>query len=338
MPRPSPSLALWLVFGLLSLAWGSSFLFIKIGVEEGLGPLTLVSFRLWIAIAFLGVVMVATGGRLPRRDGALRKLTVLGMINVAIPFTLITWGELWISSALASILNGLVPLLVIVLAALLLKDEPITTNRLVGLLIGFGGAVLLLLPSLGSEPGRVDPAMAFLGELAVVGAVVAYAASVIFIRRAISGQPLVEDPVHGPRSATPAEIALPQCVAATAVTSSLALALERPAAGLPIPLPPSLPAWVAVAWLGIVGSGLAYLLFFRLIGAWGATRTSLVTYVMPVVGIALGVVVLGERLDIAEILGAALVIGGLVLANSSMGQRRLFGRGPGPAAAAASER
>lgn len=335
--RPSPSLALWLTFGLLSAAWGSSFLFIKIGVEEGLGPLTLVSFRLWIAIAFLSVVMLLTGGRLPRRDGGLRKLAMLGMLNVAIPFTLITWGELWISSALASILNGLVPLLVIVLAALLLRDEPMTTNRLVGLLIGFGGAVLLLSPSLGSEPGGVDTTMALLGELAVVGAVVAYAASAIFIRRAISGKPLVEDPVRGARSATPAEIALPQCICATAVTSTLALILERPAVGGPIPFPPTLPAWLAVGWLGIVGSGLAYLLFFRLIGSWGATRTSLVTYVMPIVGIALGVLVLGERLDLAEILGAALIIGGLVLANSSLGQRRLFGRGADPAAAPASK-
>ncbi len=324
--RPSPALTLWLIFGALSVAWGSSFLFIKIGVDEGLGPLTLVSFRLWIAVAFLGLILVLTGGRMPRHDHGLRKLVVLALINVAIPFTLITWGELWISSALTSILNGLVPLFVIVLAALLLRDEPMTANRLGGLLIGFAGAVLLVSPSLGAGEGVVDPGAAFLGELAVVVACISYACSAVYIRRVISGKALVDDPVRGPRAATPVEIALPQCIVATLITSSLALILERPQQGL-VPLPPSLPAWVAVAWLGIVGSGLAYLLFFRLISAWGATRTSLVTYVMPIVGITLGVIILGERLDMAEVIGAALVIGGLVLANSSIGQRRLFGGG-----------
>lgn len=326
MPRPSTSLVLWLIFAALSLAWGSSFLFIKVGVEEGLGPFTLVSYRLWIAVAFLSAVMVLTRGRLPRRDGGLRKLASLAVINVAIPFSLITWGELYISSALASILNGLVPLMVIVLAAFLLKDEPMTTNRVGGLIVGFAGAVLLLSPSLGTATAQVDEALVLLGELAVVVACVFYAFSGIYIRRTISGKPLVDDPRHGPRPARPAEIALPQCLVATLITSSLALVFERPAVGLPVPLPPTLPAWLAVAWLGVVGSGIAYLLFFRLIGAWGATRTSLVTYVMPIVGISLGVLILHERLDAAEVIGAALVIGGLVLANSSFGQRRLFGR------------
>jgi drug/metabolite transporter (DMT)-like permease len=100
-----------------------------------------------------------------------------------------------------------------------------------------------------------------------------------------------------------------------------------------IRVPGSPAAWLAVAWLGVLGSGVAYLLFFRLIRSWGATRTTLVTYVMPVVGIALGVIVLSEELHTAEIVGAVLIIGGLVLANAAVGQRRLFGRAarPGPA-------
>lgn len=324
--RPSNSLGLWLIFGALALAWGSSFLFIKIGVDEGLGPFTLVSYRLWIAVAFLSAVMVLTRGRLPRRDGGLRKLAALAIINVAIPFSLITWGELYISSALASILNGLVPLMVIVLAAMMLRDEPMTANRVGGLLIGFAGAILLLSPDLGVAPGSTDQGAMLLGELALVVASVSYAFSAIYIRRVISGKPLVDDPIRGRRAASPAEIALPQCLVATVITSALALVFERPGPGTLVPVPPTVPAWVAVAWLGVIGSGLAYLLFFRLISAWGATRTSMVTYVMPIVGISLGVLLLGERLYPAEVIGAALVIGGLVLANSSFGQRRLFGR------------
>ncbi len=323
------ALALWLVFGALSAAWGSSFLFIKIGLEEGLPPLTLVTFRLLIAVTFLSVVLRLTGGRLPRQRGTIYRLAALGLINVAIPFSLITWGELWIPSALASILNGLVPLFTIVLAALLLRDEPITSNRLAGLAIGFVGAILLLSPQMAAADPAVDSSMMLLGELAVVVASLSYAFSVVYIRRSISGKPLVEDPIRGPRPLTPVETALPQCISALVIIGGLALVLERP--GGVFTVPPTLPAWFAVGWLGIVGSGIAYLLFFRLISAWGATRTTLVTYVMPVVGIALGVLVLGERLDLAEGIGAILVIGGLVLANSSFGQRRLYGRGGQPA-------
>lgn len=324
LPR-GDALSLWLVFGALSAAWGSSFLFIKIGLEEGLPPLTLVTFRLLIAIVFLTVVLRLTGGRLPRQRATIARLAALGLIHVAIPFGLITWGELWIPSALASILNGLVPLFTIVLAALLLRDEPMTANRLAGLVIGFVGAALLLSPQLRAGDPTVDPTMVLLGELAVVVASLSYAFSAIYIRRYISGKPLVDDPVRGPRALTPVETALPQCVAAVVIVGVLALGFERPDGAVIVP--PTLPAWFAVAWLGIIGSGVAYLLFFRLISAWGATRTTLVTYVMPVVGIALGVIVLGERLDLAEVFGAVLIIGGLVLANSSIGQRRLYGRG-----------
>jgi drug/metabolite transporter (DMT)-like permease len=324
-PR-SDATALWLVFGALSMAWGSSFLFIKIGVEEGLPPLSLVSFRLWIGALFLTIALRVIGGRFPRGRTALRRLAFLSLINVVIPFTLITWGEIWISSALAGILNGLVPLFVIVLAAFVLRDEPITTNRLAGLIIGFVGAVVLLSPNLGAGPAGVDASMSLFGELAIVVASISYACAGVYIRHSIAGQPLVAVPDADARPLTPVEIGLAQCVISATGTTVLAFVFER--SGTILTLPPSLDAWFAVAWLGIIGSGIAYLLFFRLISAWDATRTSLVTYVMPIVAIALGVILLGERLDLAEILGAALVIGGLVLANSAFGQRRLFGRAP----------
>jgi drug/metabolite transporter (DMT)-like permease len=326
--RDPDALALWLVFGALSLAWGSSFLWIKIGVEEGMGPFTLVSFRLWIAVVVLAVLLRLTGGRLPTERPAVVALAVLGMINVAIPFSLITWGEQWIPSALASILNGLVPLFVIVLAAFLLHDEPITLNRLVGLVVGFAGAVLLVSPHLGAGPSA-DATLAFLGEVAVAVASLSYALSAVFIRRRISGRPLVRARDGEHRSATPIELGLAQSLAAAVVTSVLALLVERPAGGI-VPLPPSLPAWAAVLWLGVIGSALAYVLFFRLISSWGATRTSLVTYVMPIVGIALGVTLLSERLEPAEVVGSVLVIGGLVLANSPIGPRRSRSRRPAP--------
>jgi len=140
----------------------------------------------------------------------------------------------------------------------------------------------------------------------------------------VTGARLVLDPVDGPRRATSAEIALTQVVTAACVTITLAAIAEHPDGGL-IALPPTPGAWVAVLWVGILGSGVAYLLFFGIMRAWGATRTTLVTYALPVIGIALGVIVLDERLHAEEVAGTVLVLSGLVVASRRRG-RVLYAR------------
>jgi len=329
MQRRDPTLTLWLVFVALSVVWGTSFLFIKIGLDAGLPPFWLVTYRLWIAVAALLVFARLSGARLPSDRAGLLTVAFLGLINVAIPFVLITWGEQYIPSALASILNGLVPLFTIVIAALVLVDEPITVNRLLGLVIGFVGAVLLLSHGLDggpASPGQsTDPALALAGELAVVLAAVAYAVSAVYIRRRISGRALIAEPDGSRRAMRPVEIAIPQNVAAAFLVSLLALTVEHPSGGLLV-LPPSADAWFAVAWLGALGSALAYLLYFRLLGAWGATRSTLVTYAMPIVGVLAGVLVLGETIEPREVLGMLLIIAGIALVNARVGMRRLYGR------------
>jgi drug/metabolite transporter (DMT)-like permease len=325
MTRPSPALTIWSFFLLLATVWGSSFLFIKIGLEEGLSPLTLVAYRLGIAVVVLAAVARLLGARLPTRDGQ-RKLLGLSVINIFVPFLLITWAELFIPSALAAILNGLVPLFTIVIASLFLRDEPITVNRLAGLVIGFAGAVLLLSRDLGEQPG-ITGSDALLGQLAMVLACISYAASAVFVRRYLNHADLVVDPRSGPRALLPVEAALGQ----TVVSAVLVILLAAVAEWLPgraAAVPPTLSAWFAVAWLGVLGSAIAYLLFFRVIRVWGATRTALVTYIMPIVGIVLGVLVLQEVIDARVIAGTVLIIGGIALVNSSIGQRRLFGRPP----------
>jgi drug/metabolite transporter (DMT)-like permease len=313
----------------LTLIWGASFLFIRIGLEAGLGPFTLATWRMVLAAMFLAGVVLATRGRIPSAPGALRKLAVLGIFNAGLPALLIAWGQQSIPSALASVLNGLQPLFAIVIAAAVLHDEPITMNRLAGLLVGFGGAVLLVSPNLGAAGPQASAADAFLGELAVVLAALSYAAGAVYARRAVTPARLVIDPGTGPRRATPAEIALSQAASAVVVTAAAAMLFERPPGGL-VALPPDGEAWFAVTWLGLLGSGVAYLLFFRIMRAWGATRTTLVTYALPVVGITLGLVFLDERLHPEEVVGAMLVLTGLGLANSRVGHRVLFGRTPPP--------
>jgi drug/metabolite transporter (DMT)-like permease len=292
----------WLLFILLGFVWGSSYLFIKIGVDAGLQPFTLVSLRLLVGFALLAVVVAAAREQLPRNARMYGHLVVMAAFSVAIPFSLITWAEQSVDSTLASVLNGSVPLFVIVIAAVFLRDEPISINRLVGLALGFIGVAILV---------GFDPADLVGGDLAaklaLIGSSLSYAIGGVYARRM----------VHGLRPMIPAVF---QVGFALVMVGILALIFERP---LTLPLRPD--AILAVIWLGLLGSGAAYLLFFRLLGRWGATRTSMVAYLLPVFGIVLGAVVLSEEIDAGLLVGTALVIGGIALVNARWGSRPLFG-------------
>lgn len=294
----------WILFGLLGLFWGSSYLFIKIGVET-LPTFVLIAGRLGIGALLLGTVLLVARQPLPREPRMYGHLLVMAFINIVIPFTLITWGEQSIDSALAAILNSTVPLFTIVLAAALFADEAITVNRLVGLVVGFAGVVILTSRSLG---GASESSL--LGELAMIGSSISYALGNVYARKM----------VHGLRPMVPAFF---QVFIAFLATATLALLTEDPFA---ISLRPD--AAFAIVWLGILGSGLAYLVFFRLLRDWGSTRTSLVAYLLPIVGIVLGYLVLDETIDARIGLGTALIIGGVGLVNSRRGSRRLYGRQP----------
>jgi drug/metabolite transporter (DMT)-like permease len=300
--RPLP--VEWLVFIALGIAWGSSYLFIKIGVET-LTPFTLVAGRTGIGAAVLALVMVLTRQRMPRQRAAYGHLVVVALLGIVIPFSLITWGEQSIDSGLAAILNGTVPLFVIVLAAAVLADEPITLNRLVGLLVGFAGVVVITSPSFESGLGGT-----LTGELALMGASISYAGAGVYTRYAV-------------RDVAPLPSALLEVGYSFLIMLVLAFAFERPLA-----THVEASTVLAVGWLGLVGSGLAFLGFFYLISHWGATRTSMVAYVLPVVGVALGAVVRNEPVTVPVLVGMGLIIGGVALVNSRFGQRRLAGRRP----------
>lgn len=297
----------WLVFVALGFAWGSSYLFIKIGVET-LSPFTLVAGRLAIGAGVLALVMRLTSQQMPRSRAAYGHLLVVALLGVVIPFSLITWGEQTVDSALAAILNGTVPLFAIVLAALVLADEPITLNRVAGLLLGFGGVVILMSPNLRSGLQGSLP-----GQLALVGAAVSYGAAGVYARRTVRG-------------VAPLTSAFLEIGFAFVITLVLAFAIESP---LTTRIEPS--SVLAVVWLGLVGSGLAFMAFFWLLNRWGATRTAMVAYLIPVVGILLGVLVRHETVTVLTLAGTVMVIGGVALANSRFGHRRLFGRAPAQA-------
>jgi drug/metabolite transporter (DMT)-like permease len=307
----------WVVFIALGFFWGSSYLFIKIGVDHGLQPFTLIMYRLLIGFVLLATVVAIAREPLPRDLRTYGHLAVMGTINIAIPFGLITFAESLpaIDSSLASVINSAVPLFVIVIAAIFLKGETITVNRLVGLAVGFVGVAILVgfdLTDLGSSSA--------IGELALVGATVSYAFGNVYAKAH----------VHGLRPMVPA---LFQVFFGLLVTSTLAFATEHP---LSVGWTPE--TILAVVWLGLLGSGLAYLCYFRILQRWGATRTSLVAYLLPIYGIALGAAVLAEPIALTTLVGSGLIIGGIALVNARYGTRPVFNRATNATAAGATSR
>jgi len=296
----------WLVFILLGFFWGSSYLFIKIGVDHGLEPFTLIMFRLLIGFCLLATVVAIAREPLPREPRMYGHLLVMGAINIAIPFSLITFAENIpsIDSSLASVINSAVPLFVIVIAAVFLAGEVITVNRLVGLITGFVGVAILV----GLDVADLSSASA-VGEIALIGATISYAVGNVYAKKY----------VHGLRPMIPAMM---QVFFGLVITGTLAFATEHP---LSVAWTPE--ALLSVVWLGLLGSGLAYLAYFRTLQRWGATRTSLVAYLLPIWGIGLGALVLSEPITANMIIGAGLIIGGIALVNSRYGTRPLFVRG-----------
>lgn len=315
----------WSLFALLGLVWGSSFLWIKVGQggelptlglrhPEGattFGPFMLVTFRLLFGLLGMVGVLAFRPQNFPRIPRVLWAFAFMGLFNTALPFVLITWGQRLIDSSLASILNGTVPLFTIVIAHFWQDDEKMTTGRMGGLIIGFVGLVVLVGKDfqLGSLTGNIW------GELAVVAASISYAVAVNYSRKNLRGQ-------------SPAVQSFMVLLFADALMWAV-----TPIAEQPLVFPTSPLAWLAVIWLGLLGSCVAYLLFFSLINAWGPTRASLVTYVFPVIGLLLGIVLLGEPADWRLFLGSGLVVAAIGVVNGRSLWQAIRPAAPAPSGA-----
>ena len=292
----------WVIFLLLGFIWGSSYLFIKLAVDD-FGTFTLVALRLIVGGTCSGSSS-ASPARSCRATGRIYgHLIVMAIINITIPFLLITWAEQSVESSLAAILTSPVPLFTIVLSALFLPDEPMRVNGLIGLIVGFIGVVII------TSRGLTGAGSSLIGEIALLG--------------------------RGPQLCRRGCLLAAQCPGRPADDpGGLPGHLRRDHRGRPghhpratVGGPPDAQAVFSILWLGILGSGIAYLFVFRLFAHWGATRTTLVAYLLPVVGIVLGYIVLAEPVDARLIVGTGLVIAGVALVNSRFGRRRLFGRG-----------
>jgi drug/metabolite transporter (DMT)-like permease len=292
-PRPAAGYAALL--GALALMWGSSYLFIKIGVET-LPPLSLVLLRVLVGLAILLLVVTVTHTPLPRDARTIGHLAVLGAVNIAIPFWLIGWAEQHIDSGLAGILQSTAPFFTLVIAASFIHDERVTRGRLAGIGLGFIGILILSAENI-ADLGSALGLERLLAELAVVAASLAYAIGNTYARRNL-------------RAARPLVLATGQVSGAAILVAVLALLVDG---GVTLPAVPE--AAFSVVWLGAIGTGFAYIVFFRLLTGWGPTRASLVAYLLPVVAVILGVVVLGETVDALFIAGAALIVAGVWVVN-----------------------
>lgn len=288
----------------LALIWGTSFLLIKIALR-GLSPAQLVLGRLGTgALALLGVGLVPRYRSGPGQPRWWRwpwgRLGVVAVMANVVPFLLFAWGEERVSSGLAGLLNGTTPLFTVLAARAALPEEKLAPLQVVGLMVGMAGVVVVLAPW---RPGM--SAASLVGELACLGAAASYGVGFVYTRRLLSG-----------RGLTNLALATGQLVAATALLGLFAPVVASGRLGLG-------PGVVgAEVVLGALNTGFAYLLYHFLVKEAGATGASTVTYLVPVVAVALGVVAGGDRLAWTLVVGGATVIVGLVILEGRLSRRR----------------
>lgn len=287
----------------LALIWGSSFLLMKFGLEA-LHPMQIATLRIGIAALTLVILAAATRTRLPGDRRTWRLLSVSSFFLTALPFTCFVVAETRVSSAAAGLGNAITPVATVLFALLLLPSDRLTPRKLAAVLLGFVGVVLIAQPWSSAGPDLLGFAIAVLGG-------VSYGIGWTLNRRLLGGTEV-------PGLAHPTALMItgfPMAVVALIAWSALEGWSPIGVHGDPGRLWLSL---LAVAVLGAIGTGVAYILQFEVVRAVGPTVSATVTYLIPVVAVTLGVVVLGEELGLWQVVGAGVVIGAGIL----VGQKR----------------
>lgn len=288
----------WAKFLLLGILWGSAFLWIKIALQET-HPFLLVAIRLGLGVLTLLGVVLFLRPEWPRTLRQWLPMLIFGITNTAIPYMLISWGERNVDSAVASVLNSTTPLFTMLIANFFLQDDKLNLNRVAGLSVGFLGILVLLSRSLmaGSRNSLV-------GQGAILLAAICYAINAVFARKTTGGfSPVIQ-----------AFVPL--------ISADAALWLVVLTGVHPLQFPQHPLTWMALLWLGIFSTGIAFVLYFSLLHSVGPTWTTMTNYLFPLVGVLAGVVFLHEALTWNLIAGASLIISGILITNFKLPRGR----------------
>lgn len=289
----------WWLIGILSILWGGSFVMIEIGLRS-YPPLTLVFARVALAVPPMVLAMRFMGERLPSEPRIWMLLTVVGALNCALPFALFFWGQQYLDSGYASILNATTPLWGVIAAHFLTSDEKATPARIFGVLVGLAGIIVMVGPS--AVKGLSHNLLA---QIACLVSTVFYSFAAIYGRR-LSQSAL-----------TPMAVATGQTIMAALLMLPIMLLVDQPWNMAT----PRLDATIAALMLALISTALAYTLYFRLIDRSGASNAQLVAFLIPVFAVILGSLLLNEKLSAGQASGAVLIAAGLVILDGRLFRR-----------------
>ncbi len=283
----------WMLIIVLSIMWGGSFFFVGVAVKE-LPPLTIVLCRVALASIILLAIVYLKGERMPASLSIWGSFFVLGLLNNLIPFCLIVWGQTHIESGLASILNATTPIFSVVLAHFFTREEKLTFNRILGIMMGWIGVSVLI--GIGSLKGF---GIEIVGQIAVLGAAISYAFAAIYGHRFKDMNPMI--------------VATGMLCGSTIMMIPLALYFDQP-----WDLTPNAMTIMSLFGLAVISTSLAYIIYFHVLATAGPTNLLLVTFLIPISAIILGVTVLGEQLGWEVFIGMGMIFTGLIILDGRL--------------------
>lgn len=284
-------LAEWIMLITLSIVWGGSFLFVGIAVDD-LPPMTIVLIRVGFSALILHLILKIQGISFPSEIKILTAFLILGLFNNVIPFTLIVWGQTHLASGLASILNATTPIFAVIVAHFYTSDEKLKPHKFGGVILGFLGVVIMIGADVFADVGND-----VFAQVAILLAALSYAVSGIFGRR------------FGKMKISPINVATGQVTASSLIILPMVIVMDEPWT-LPMPGHETL---LSLTGLVLLSTVLAYILYFKILERAGATNLLLVTFLVPISAILFGITILDEALTWSQIIGALVIMSGLVM-------------------------
>ncbi len=289
---------MWLKLTLLSLLWGCSFIFVEIALQE-LSPLLIVTMRLIVAAAGLWLIILILKLPIPQTRTLWLSLLIMGTMNSAFPFLLISWSQIYLTSGMASILNAMVPIFLVLVSAWLLPDERISLPKVIGVCVGFFGVIVFIgFDNLLSN--HFNP----LALLAGISASILYAGSAIYAKRFNQSglQPIV--------------IATCQITCSAFIMLPLSFVFDAPTSLLTV----SLGGWLSIIAQALLSTSLAFIIYYQLLAAAGAVNLTIVTFLIPVSTMILSYCLFGDSIDIKHIVGICVIGASLLVIDKASKQ------------------